>query len=76
MHNLSSSLVLLLFNLFDPEKEKDEDKKIPMYDENTMETNIPGIYLAGVICGGMETHKWFIENSRIHAKLIVADIIG
>lgn len=55
---------------------KDEDKKIPMYDENTMETNIPGIYLAGVICGGMETHKWFIENSRIHAKLIVADIIG
>ena len=55
---------------------KDEDKKIPMYDENTMETNIPGIYLAGVICGGMETHKWFIENSRIHAKLIVANIIG
>ena len=55
---------------------KDEDKKIPMYDENTMETNIPGIYLAGVICGGMETHKWFIENSRIHAKLIVADILG
>ena len=41
---------------------KDESKRIPMYDENTMETNIPGIYLAGVICGGMETHKWFIEN--------------
>ena len=55
---------------------KDEDKKIPMYDENTMETNIPGIYLAGVICGGMETHKWFIENSRVHAKLIVAHIVG
>ncbi|MCL6218097.1 YpdA family putative bacillithiol disulfide reductase [Zunongwangia pacifica] len=55
---------------------KDENKRIPMYDENTMETNIPGIYLAGVICGGMETHKWFIENSRIHAKLIVADIVG
>ncbi len=55
---------------------KDESKRIPMYDENTMETNIPGIYLAGVICGGMETHKWFIENSRIHAKLIVANIVG
>ncbi|MDN3596732.1 YpdA family putative bacillithiol disulfide reductase [Zunongwangia endophytica] len=53
---------------------KNEEKRIPMYDENTMETNIPGIYLAGVICGGMETHKWFIENSRVHAKLIVADI--
>lgn len=55
---------------------KDESKRIPMYNENTMETNIPGIYLAGVICGGMETHKWFIENSRIHAKLIVANIVG
>jgi thioredoxin reductase (NADPH) len=36
-----------------------------------METNVSGLYLAGVICGGMETHKWFIENSRIHAKMIV-----
>ena len=35
-----------------------------------METSIKGLYLAGVICGGMETHKWFIENSRIHANLI------
>jgi thioredoxin reductase (NADPH) len=40
-----------------------------------METNINGIYLAGVICGGMETHKWFIENSRIHAKIIIKDIL-
>ena len=51
-----------------------DEKRIPTYNENTMETNIPGIYLAGVICGGMETHKWFIENSRIHAKLILDDI--
>lgn len=54
---------------------KDENKKIPMYDEKTMETNIEGIYLAGVICGGMETYKWFIENSRIHAKIIVNNIL-
>jgi thioredoxin reductase (NADPH) len=27
--------------------------------------------LAGVVCGGMETHKWFIENSRVHANLIL-----
>ena len=48
-----------------------EDKKhIPNYNPDTMESNIEGLYLAGVICGGMETHKWFIENSRIHAKLI------
>lgn len=45
--------------------------KIPQYNEETMETNVPGIFLAGVICGGMETHKWFIENSRIHAKIIM-----
>jgi thioredoxin reductase (NADPH) len=42
-------------------------RKIPEYNEFTMESNVPGIYLAGVICGGMETHKWFIENSRVHA---------
>jgi thioredoxin reductase len=40
-----------------------------------METNIAGLYLAGVICGGMETHKWFIENSRIHAKIIMDHIV-
>lgn len=53
----------------------DEQLKIPSYNESTMETNVPGIYLAGVICGGMETHKWFIENSRIHAKMIIEDIV-
>lgn len=52
-----------------------EDKKhIPNYNSDTMESNIEGLYLADVICGGMETHKWFIENSRIHAKLIAEDI--
>lgn len=53
-----------------------DDKKLPQYDPETMETNVPGIYLAGVICGGMETHKWFIENSRIHAQMIVKDILS
>ncbi|WP_405606934.1 YpdA family putative bacillithiol disulfide reductase [Polaribacter sp. Asnod1-A03] len=52
-----------------------DEKKIPVYDEDTMETNVGGVYLAGVICGGLETHKWFIENSRIHAKMIVKDIL-
>lgn len=54
----------------------DDEKKLPEYNEETMETNIDGLYLAGVICGGMETHKWFIENSRIHAKMIVRDILN
>lgn len=56
-------------------KLSEDGRKIPQYNPETMETNIPGIYLAGVICGGVETHKWFIENSRIHAKMIVADIL-
>lgn len=54
--------------------ELSEDKLIPKHNEQTMESNVPGIYLAGVICGGTETHKWFIENSRIHAKMIMEDL--
>ncbi|PZW38754.1 thioredoxin reductase (NADPH) [Mesonia algae] len=52
----------------------DKERKIPTYDSQNMETNQKGIYLAGVICGGLETHKWFIENSRIHAKMIMENI--
>lgn len=49
---------------------------IPMYNPETMETNIKNLYLAGVVCGGKDTHLWFIENSRIHANLIVKHILG
>jgi len=52
-----------------------EDKFIPEYNPDTMETNLPGVYLAGVVCGGLDTHLWFIENSRIHADMIVDDIV-
>ncbi|MFC4096370.1 YpdA family putative bacillithiol disulfide reductase [Euzebyella saccharophila] len=52
-----------------------DEKKLPKYNPDTMETNIGGLYLAGVICGGMETHKWFIENSRVHAQMIVSSIL-
>ncbi|WP_109697583.1 YpdA family putative bacillithiol disulfide reductase [Chitinophaga deserti] len=48
--------------------------KEPVYNEDTMETNMPGIYLAGVVCGGMNTHVWFIENSREHADKIIRHI--
>ncbi len=53
----------------------DDGKFIPQYDQHTMETNLPGVYLAGVVCGGMDTHLWFIENSRIHAEMILQDIM-
>jgi len=46
----------------------------PVYNEQTMETNVSNLYLAGVVCGGLKTNKWFIENSRDHAKLIVKDL--
>jgi thioredoxin reductase (NADPH) len=52
------------------------EKQIPSYNENSMETNVKGIFLAGVICGGEETHKWFIENSRVHAPQIINTIAG
>ncbi|NGX83633.1 YpdA family putative bacillithiol disulfide reductase [Aequorivita sp. KMM 9714] len=52
-------------------KLSNDNKRLPQYNPDTMETNVDGLFLAGVICGGMETHKWFIENSRIHAKIIV-----
>ncbi len=52
----------------------DEQRK-PEINEETMETNVKGVYLAGVICGGMNTHSLFIENSRIHAEKIIENIV-
>lgn len=47
----------------------------PTCNPETMETNVPDLYLAGVVCGGKDTHLWFIENSRIHANIIIGHII-
>src|SRR5436190_89955 len=43
----------------------------PVYHPETMESNVKGLYLAGVVVGGLKTNKWFIENSRIHASMII-----
>ena len=53
---------------------EDETRK-PFYNNDTHETNVRGIYLAGVICGGMDTHSLFIENSREHAVKITENIL-
>ncbi len=45
------------------------------YNPDTHESNIPGIYLAGVICGGMCTNKFFIENAREHAEKIIGHFL-
>ena len=52
-----------------------DEFKTPEYNEETMETNVSGVYLAGVICGGLKTNKWFIENSRDHSEKIIKHIV-
>ena len=53
----------------------DEKTKAPVYNELTMETNRRGVFVAGVVCGGLVTNKWFIENSRAHAERIVNHLV-
>ncbi len=47
----------------------------PIYDEETLESTLPNVYLAGVINGGLKTNRFFIENTRIHADMIVKSIL-
>ncbi len=51
-----------------------EADKRPVVDRQTLESNVPGIYLAGVIIAGMNTSEVFIENGRFHGQLIAADL--
>ena len=55
-------------------KLKNDKYNTPVYDESTMETNKKNIYIAGVVCGGLKTNKWFIENSRVHAEIIIKNL--
>ena len=54
----------------------DDTVMAPQIDEKSYETNRKGIYLAGVICGGMNTHRLFIENSREHAVAIINNLVN
>jgi len=49
-------------------------KQMPVHSEKTLETNRSGLYVAGVVCGGMDTSSLFIENTRIHANHIAGHI--
>lgn len=51
-----------------------EGGALPCYEEQTLETNLSGVYLAGVICAGMDTSSLFIENTRDHAHRIIRHI--
>ena len=48
----------------------DAETGIPEHDAATMETNVPGVYIAGVIAAGFNANKIFIENGREHGALI------
>lgn len=53
---------------------QEDEYKTPVYDSTTMQSNQIGVYLAGVVCGGLKTNKWFIENSRVHANIIMSHV--
>ena len=55
-------------------KLKNDKFNTPVYNEASMETNKKNIYIAGVVCGGLKTNKWFIENSRVHAEIIIKNL--
>jgi thioredoxin reductase (NADPH) len=54
----------------------DDPFRTPIYDETTFETTRPGIFLAGTVCGGYQTSRWFIENGRFHARQIMKHLAG
>lgn len=52
----------------------DDEAKFPVRNESTFESNLPNVFLAGTVCGGMNTNKWFIENSIAHATVVIKEI--
>jgi thioredoxin reductase (NADPH) len=54
----------------------DDGWRTPVFDETTFETRRPGVYVAGTVCGGYQTGRWFIENGRFHARQIAEHIAG
>lgn len=52
-----------------------DEKRRPCFDDTSQESNVPGLYLAGVVCGGLNTREFFIENTIDHARAIFEDIM-
>jgi thioredoxin reductase (NADPH) len=49
---------------------------IPAHDRETLETTVPGLFVAGVVVAGYDANKVFIENGRYHGERIVARLLG
>lgn len=56
-------------------KMSDDEYATPIFDPQTLESNLKDVYLAGVINAGMKTSSLFIENTRHHGELIVDQIL-
>jgi len=54
----------------------DDVYRTPIFDEATFETTRPGVFIAGTVCGGYQTSRWFIENGRFHARQIMKHLAG
>ncbi len=53
-----------------------DEHALPIHDAETLETSLPNVYLAGVVCAGKQTSKLFIENTRDHGEMIVRAIVA
>lgn len=53
-----------------------DQSRIPIFNVNTLESNVPNMYVSGVLNSGMHTSKLFIENTRNHGELIIKDILS
>jgi thioredoxin reductase (NADPH) len=54
----------------------DHTTGIPSHDPTTLETSVPGLFIAGVVVAGFDANKVFIENGRYHGERIVARLLG
>jgi thioredoxin reductase (NADPH) len=54
----------------------DEETGIPAHDPESLETTVPGLFIAGVVVAGYDANKVFIENGRFHGDKIVARLLG
>ncbi|MEM9985693.1 MAG: NAD(P)-binding domain-containing protein, partial [Bacteroidota bacterium] len=52
----------------------EDESCFPVRNQETYESNLPNIFLAGTVCGGNLTSKWFIENSIAHAEIIMNEV--
>jgi len=58
------------------EPDPNDEARAPLFNPATQETTRPGVFVAGTVCGGRATSRWFIENGRHHAQLIATHLAG